>query len=99
MELSSKHYFYKIVHLLITLHFSQSFCKQKRIESDEASQQVVSEQPKKRSISSKKRCKIALVADHRFFKEIGNNNAQLTTLHMVSMPLSLVNWSFILLLF
>ena len=39
---------------------------------------------KKRSIlSTKKRCKIALVADHRFFKEVGNSNAQLTTLHMV----------------
>jgi hypothetical protein len=38
----------------------------------------------KRSLGTKKRCKIALVADHRFFKEIGNKNEQLTTLHMVS---------------
>lgn len=31
----------------------------------------------------KNRCYLALVADHRFFKEIGNSNVKLTTAYLV----------------
>ena len=68
----------------INLHSfkSQTFCKQKRIEETVT---VNKEVKQKRALGDKKRCKIALVADHRFYKEIGNSNAQLTTINMVNM--------------
>ncbi len=69
----------------------KEFCKQKFIESDNSTSEVKpegqNEQKKSKRDSSKNtpknRCRLALVADHRFHNVIGMKNEKLTTLNMV----------------
>ncbi len=55
--------------------------------------------PQNQSQQRKNRCYLALVADHRFFKEIGNSNVKLTTAYLVRRKQSIyqsISWNLML---
>lgn len=67
---------------------SQSFCHAKFWNSTETALPLRREKRKAAAEEDKERqanrCHLALVADHRFFKEIGNSNEKLTTAYLMN---------------
>jgi disintegrin and metalloproteinase domain-containing protein 17 len=73
--------------------FNQTVCKPKYINQTMDEEQIKTEEEKKKTkrniqdgtrSNTRTRCALALVADHKFFKEIGNSNIKLTTAYLMN---------------